>query len=249
MMRLYDETTRNSYGPLRRTEAYWQWLLSRRAFDRIYVAMLGPDRFDLDEGSSAMVGYAVMKDARIVEMVVHPDSPQAAEQLLARVCSDTIESDGHYVRLEAPVGDPLHHLMARAGGELGYHESQRGEVCLAKTLDIPQMFEHLNDHLHERSKAGGMHLPAELGLQVDGQKFVLEIRPRCVKLRTGRHCRSYLECTRAELTQLLQGHMDVKLAAAAGRVNLSTRVALETAEVLFPQLPLWRPPWDELPAK
>jgi predicted acetyltransferase len=249
MIRLYLENTQHSFGPLVRTDAYWHWLLSRRAFDRIYVAMRGPDRFELDEGAAAMVGYAVMKEGRILELMVPPNNPQAAEQLLARACSDTIEQDGNYVRLEAPVGDRLHHVIARAGGELGYHESQQGEVCLVKVFDIPQIIELLNEHLHERAKEAKLDLPLELGLHVDGEKYCLEVRPRCVKIRTGRHCRSYLECGRGELTQLLLGHLDVKIAVAAGRVFSSTRVALETAAALFPKLPLWRPPWDELPAK
>ncbi len=246
MVRLYSENTRRAFGPLVRSDVYWQWLLSRRAFDRIYVAISGPDRFELDEGAAAMVGYAVMKEGRILELMAPPDNPQAGERLLARACSDTIEQDGNYVRLEAPVGDPLHHLIARAGGELGYHESVQGEVCLVKILDIERAIEQLNEQLHERAKNAGLTLPLELGLHVEGERFSLEIRPRCVKLRAGRNCRSYLECGRAELTQLLLGHLDVQIAVAAGRVVPSTRVAVETAEALFPKLPLWRPPWDEL---
>lgn len=249
MIRLYDQNTRNGYGPLVRTEAYWQWLLCRRAFDRIYVAIQGPDRFELDQGANAMVGYAVMKESRILELMASPDVPNAAELLLARACSDTIEQDGNYVRLEAPVGDPLHQHMARAGGELGYHEAQCGEVCLVKVLDMPQTIERFSEHFHERAKAAGIELPVELGLHVNGERFTLEVRPRCVKLRTTRPSRSYLTCGTSELTQLLLGHLDLKVAVSTGRVTASTRIALETASGLFPKLPLWRPPWDELPAK
>jgi GNAT superfamily N-acetyltransferase len=249
MIRLYNESIQHGFGPLVRSEAYWQWLLSRRAFDRIYVALLGPDRFELDHGAAAMVGYAVMKEGRILELIASPAVPRAAEELLARACSDTIEQDGNYVRLEAPVGDPLHLHMARAGGELGYHESQNGEVCLVKVLDIPTTIERFNEHFHERARSAGLELPLELGLHVAGEKFTLEVRPRCVKLRTGRPCRSYLTCGSSELTQLLLGHLDLKVAVSSGRVCPSTRIALETASVLFPKLPLWRPPWDELQAK
>jgi hypothetical protein len=249
MVRLYNENTCRTFGPLVRTEAYWQWLLTRRAFDRIYVAIRGPDDFQLDQGAAAMVGYAVMKEGRILELMVPPNDPRAAEQLLARACSDTIEQDGNYVRLDAPVDEPLHHLIARSGGELGYHESVQGEVCLVKIFNLEQAIEQLREELHERAKRAGHTLPLELGFHVGGEKFCLEIRSRCVKFRTGRHCRSYLACGRAEMTQLLLGHLDIKQAVAAGRVTPSTRVAAETAAVLFPKLPLWRPPWDDLPAK
>ena len=249
LIRLYSENTERAFGPLVRSEAYWQWLLSRRAYDRIYVAIDGPDRFELDEAAAAMVGYAVMKEGRILELMASARHPQAAEQLLARACSDTIEQDGNYVRLDAPVGHPLHHLIARAGGELGYHEAVHGEVCLIKLLDMAQALEKLGEQLHERAKLADMSLPLELGLHIDGEKFVLEIRPRCVKLRTGRVCRSYLTCARPDLTQLLLGHLDLKTAITAGRIFASTRTASEIAGALFPHLPLWRPPWDEIPAR
>jgi hypothetical protein len=58
--------------------------------------------------------------------------------------------------------------------------------------------------------------------------------------------RSYLSCNGAEFTRLLLGHVDIDDAVAAGRLVASTRVAHETAQVLFPQVPFWRPPLDDL---
>ncbi len=46
--------------------------------------------------------------------------------------------------------------------------------------------------------------------------------------------------------QLLLGHLDIETAAQAGRLAVSTRVAMQTAKTLFPRLPLWRPPWDDV---
>jgi hypothetical protein len=45
---------------------------------------------------------------------------------------------------------------------------------------------------------------------------------------------------------LVLGHFDIDEAIAAGRLRSSTQLATETARVLFPQLPLWRPPLDEV---
>jgi hypothetical protein len=50
----------------------------------------------------------------------------------------------------------------------------------------------------------------------------------------------------ADFTRLLLGHLDLEEAVAAGRVRASTRVAQEAAAVLFPRLPLWRAPLDEV---
>jgi GNAT superfamily N-acetyltransferase len=247
LMQLYERRAAHSYGSLIRTEAHWQWLLGRHAFDRIYVAIEGPDRLEL-EGAPPIVGYAVMKEGRIVELMHDADHPAAAPQLLGRACSDAIEQDAHYVRFDAPVGDPLHDVIARAGGELGYHESVNGEVCLIKLLDVHRLIELIGDQLAQRARDAGLNLPLELGLHIDGARYTLEVRSRSAKIKPGRSCRSYLELSSADLTQLLLGHLDVHVAVAAQRIAAATRVAVELACVLFPKLPLWRPPWDELPA-
>ena len=247
LIQLYERNTVHAYGALVRTEPHWQWLLGRHAFDRIYVAIDGPERFEL-EGVAPIVGYAVMKEGRIVELMVAAEHPEAAPQLLARACSDAIEQDAHYVRLDAPVGDGLHDIVARAGGELGYHESVHGEVCLVKLLDPHHLIELIGEQLAQRARDAGIGLPVELGLQIDDGRYTLEIRSRTAKLRPGRSCRSYLECSVTELAQLLLGHLDIHVAVAAQRVVASTRVALELACVLMPKLPLWRPPWEELAA-
>lgn len=249
LMRLYQEHTRRSFGALQRSEAYWEWLLARRAFDRIYVAVQGPDRLEFDDGASAIVGYAVMKQGRILELIASPDAPGTAEKLLARICADSIEQDGHYIRLEAPVGDPLHHVMARAGGELGYHEAVHGEVCLIKLLNLSRLLEKLAEQIQERAREAHLLLPVELTLNVEGQRYALEVRPRTVRFRPLRSGRCQVTCGRSELTQLLLGHLDLKVAIAGGRVSVSGRTVAEILATLFPVLPLWRPPWDELSAR
>jgi len=57
-----------------------------------------------------------------------------------------------------------------------------------------------------------------------------------------------LICGVNELTQMVFGHTSAADLIAAGRVESSTRVATETASVLFPTIPFWRPPFDDLPS-
>ena len=73
LVRLYEAATENVFGPLFRSEAYWRWLISRRAYDRIYVAINGPDKIKLDDSCEPIVGYAVMRQGRILELVTHPE--------------------------------------------------------------------------------------------------------------------------------------------------------------------------------
>jgi len=92
-----------------------------------------------------------------------------------------------------------------------------------------------------------MTIPSELGVLLDGKKYTLSTRQRTTRLEPGKLGRSYLECSRGEFTQLMLGHLNVEGSIEAGRLQASTRVAGETAAILFPQLPLWQPPFDSLP--
>ncbi len=248
LTRLYEEQTRAAHGPLVRSDAYWQWLISRRAYDRIYVAIEGPDKMELNDALSPIVGYAVMREGRIVELITAGHQPDAAQQLLARACGDAIEHDLHHVRLDAAPNDPLHQILADAGGQRCYHESDSGEVTVIKMVDPRKFLVASLDSLYQRAKAAELSLPCELGLLVDGQRYLLSVRPRTVKFIADKLGRSYIECGRNGLTKLLLGHLDVAEAVASGRLLASTRVASEAARTLFPQLPFWRPTFDDLPA-
>jgi hypothetical protein len=98
------------------------------------------------------------------------------------------------------------------------------------------------------ARAREAELPAtvDLGLAVDNDKFQITVTRRGVKVDRQRLGRSYLRLRRAELTRLLLGHSDVTESLSQDRLTASTRLAAETAAVLFPRVPYWRVPWDEL---
>ena len=50
----------------------------------------------------------------------------------------------------------------------------------------------------------------------------------------------------ADFTRLVLGHLDLRAPQTAERVQASSAKAFEIAAALFPQLPLWTPPWDGL---
>lgn len=248
LTRLYSQRIQYSFGSLSRSDTYWQWLVSRRAYDSIYVAIEGPDKLELNDALTPIVGYAVMREGRIVELVTAPHHEDVAAQLLSRACGDAIERDLHYVRLDAKPDEPLHRILAEAGGRYCGDESDNGEVTMVKLFDPMQLLVDSLDLLHQRAKAADLSMPCDLGLLIEGQRYVISIRQRTVKLLQEKLGRSYLECELTDLTQLLLGHLKVAEAVDAGRIVASTRVATETASVLFPQLPFWRPAFDELQA-
>ncbi len=248
LTRLYAENTPRSFGPLVRSDSYWRWLITRHGYDRIYVAINGPDKFDLDGPLAPIVGYAAMKEGRIVELMTSGDHRNAAPQLLARACGDAIERDFHHIRLDAPPNDPLHQTIVMAGGKQYCHEAESGDVFMVRLFDPLAFVGILCEQMHFRAKAADLSRPCELGLLLNDEKHRFVISRRSVKFVPGKLGRSYLSCNTSQLTQLLLGHLNVKEAVQSGRLEASTGVAAETGAVLFPRLPLWRPPLDDLPA-
>jgi hypothetical protein len=248
LMRVYCQNTSQAYGPLERSEPYWRWLISRKAFDHIIVAIHGRDRMELVDTNAPIVGYAVVRQGCVVELLTSPDFPTAAVQILGRACGDSIERNRQTISIEAPPGDPLHRLMAEAGGTTNAGESDYGEVQMVKILNPAQFVRTIEPALAERTRSE--HLPpvCELGLLVDNSKHTLTVTRRGSRLSSGRLGRSYLALKENEFTRLMLGHNDVAESVAQERIVPSTQIALATARAMFPRLPLWRPTWDEAPA-
>lgn len=253
LIRLYQESTAASYGPIERNEAYWRWLVNRQAGQRqttdgIFVALAGPKRFDFDFDDAAIVGYCVQQDDKILELVASPKHPGTAERLLARACGEAIERDHHVVRLHLSPTDALWNVVAAAGGTLNRSEQHQGEVTMVKLLDPVGFLKRLLPVLHERATAASIRRPVELSVVVDewNLKLRLTVSRRSVKVAKAAPGRNAIKLSDADFTRLLLGHLNVAEASAEGRVQTSNRTALQTAAVLFPQLPLWHPPLDDL---
>jgi predicted N-acetyltransferase YhbS len=248
LMRIYRQNMGSMIGPLHRSEAYWRWLISRAAFDQIVIAIDGPDRLSLEEGSSPIVGYAVVKGDQILELMTKPGHPTAARQLLARVCGDAIEHDHNSLLLHAPPQDPLHELLVLAGGS--YHcppAAQQEAFMVSPLVEMATLLERVRDQLHVRARAAELTRPCQLGLQLDDETFCVHLTRRSVKVAPGNLGRNHLRASRMDFLRLLLGHHRLDEAIVAGHVKCSTRPAAEIARALFPNVSLWRPPWDALP--
>ncbi|GAG26427.1 unnamed protein product, partial [marine sediment metagenome] len=186
LVRIYNRNTLDMFGPLERTGAYWQWLTGRRGYDRLYVALDGPDLFELDETRTHIVGYAAIRGGRILELMAEPGREagpygesgpckhSAAVELLARACDDAIEQGHNYVTYHGHPQDRLHDLFTAAGGT--HHRDVRdddGEVLMARLLQPSRVLHLLAPELHARLQAGADNafteatMPGRLSLDVD----------------------------------------------------------------------------------
>jgi predicted N-acetyltransferase YhbS len=248
LVRIYNQNLPESYGPLERTEAYWQWLIRRQAYDQIYVALEGPNLMDLREVTTRIVGYAVIQGEQIVELITAPDRRRAAIELLARACGDAIEHDRHCVLLHTPASCPLHHVFQQAGGLCHDYEADRGEVYMVRLLDPLKLLRRLCGKFSRRAEQAALPRPLDLGLLVDGKKYQLEITRQGARVVSRRMGRSYLRLNVADFTRLVLGGLDWDRAVREGRLAVSTALAEYAGRALFPLLPLWRPPLDDLQA-
>ena len=248
LIRLYNQYASGRYGPAIRTDADWRWLLGRRAFDQVYVAIQGPDKLELDDTFAAIVGYAITRKSRILELITAPDCPAAATQLLARVCGDAIEQDLTYVRLDAPADDRLHAFFATAGGNPQVQPQGTGDCLMVKVFEPLTMLARLAPLFTQRVATARRTLPCELGLQCGSAKYSLNLQTTGLEIQVGRLGRSYLELQPNDLTALLFGQIELESALASGRIVASTRIAAETASMLFPAFNFHRQPWDLLTA-
>jgi predicted N-acetyltransferase YhbS len=246
LVRIYNQNLPRTCGPLERTEAYWGWLVRRQAYDQIYVALDGPELLELEEINTRIVGYAVSKGEKILELFSAPDRRKAMAELLARTCSDAIEHDRQTVLLHAPPGSPLHQVFRAAGGFRHNHETDRGEVFMARLLAPLKLLRRLCGEFARRAEEAGLPRPLELGLLVEGKKYQLEVTRQGARAVSRRLGRSYVRLNVADFTRLLLGQIDWPRALSEGRVEVSTGLAREAGPVLFPRLPLWRPPLDDL---
>lgn len=253
LMRIYRTALDGVHGPLERTEAYWRWLISRQQYDRIYVAISGRDRCELqrdeaDAAQSPIVGYVVIREDCVLELLALPGHGAATEQLLARAAAETIELDRQVVTVHAPPEHPLNGVFDRAGGLRQYQERWQGAMTMVKLLAPARFLNSLRERLYERARAAGIAAPWEMTFLVEGSRYRLSGTRRSVKVQAsaGTAARRGISLNHADFTRLVLGHLDLRATHAAGRIRSSSNRTLELAAALFPALPLWTPPWDGL---
>jgi hypothetical protein len=265
--RLYEQSLAGRHGSPVRSEAYWEWLLGRGACDRMYIAAEGAESPDLEQQLAAIRGAIFANRGRIVELIApaapEPSTQQSiaqhtiAQHLAARVSADASEQDHWQMRLDAPPDEPLHALFRAAGGQSLQAEQFGGEVFMAKVLAPRALLTQLAGALVARLQAAGQAKNVHLGLEIQvGAKarrrtqqtarFRLELSPRGLTLAADGCGRNYLSLRLRDLAPLVLGHWDLADMLAAGRLTASSKAARNLGGVLFPQLPWWRPPLDDL---
>jgi GNAT superfamily N-acetyltransferase len=253
ILRIYGQNARRYVGPLDRDENYGRWLVSRGAFDSILVALVGQDRYEIQEQNARIVGYCIQAGNRILEIMADPEFAGLEREILGRVCAEAIENDRQEIIYESSASDPLHAAVAGGDGQV----AQGDRMIVARVFHPQVLLEAVCPLVAQRVAALGIRETMELGLDAPGFRGSVIVaegkgengRPcRQATVHPGRVGRSYLRLADEELARLLLGQCDPVEAVATGRMEPSTQMAQKLAGQLFPRQPLWCPMWDDLPA-
>ncbi|PQO46493.1 sterol carrier protein domain-containing protein [Blastopirellula marina] len=244
LVSLYEKSYERNQIGTPRSAAMWDWLLRRKAFDALYVAIRGGNKLALDDAIDRIAGYAIVKDQQILEVITQPHEEGVKIPLVNRICSDLYEANHQQFHLESPVSDPIHTLLRKVPSP---RNSPPSEELLVRMPNPLQHLAEFCDVLHQRARSRKLELPLDLGLLIDGEKYCLHLGKRKGSLSDGRLGRSYLELTSAQLVQLVLGDLQIASLVESGQLHASTQVALQTAVTLFDYNPPWFPAVDVLP--
>jgi hypothetical protein len=239
LMRFYESQFAGVNGVIQRSEEYWRWMIGRKLAHAIWVVCRG----------EKVLGYAFVKDHRVLELAADAESPYALEALLGRVRSEAIERAYPEVIVHAPIGDAAMNLVREAGGTVVNQEQWDGEFSMVYLPDPARLLNLMLPEFARRARAARVTLPLELGLVVGEQRWLLHVATsRATKLEPDRVGRRHLALSQSALTRLALGHQDIDSAVEAGDVTPSTSTAVEAARILFPVVDMWRSPLDTLTA-
>ncbi|MBI1248438.1 hypothetical protein GC197_11450 [bacterium] len=243
LVSLYENSFQSNQIGTPRSASMWDWLLRRKAFDALYVAIHGGNKLALEDAIDRIAGYAVVKDNQILEVVTQPHEASVKIPLINRICSDLYEADFREFCLEAPAVDPLHQVLHDAPSA---QNTLAGEELLVRMPDPIQQLAEFSTLLHQRAKSRGIDLPLDLGLLIDGEKYCIHLGKRKGTLTDGRLGRSYLELTNAQVVRMVLGDLPIDELIESGEVVASTQVAHQAASQLLDYCPPWFPAVDDL---
>ena len=249
LSRIYNQNLEGTFGRIQRSEAYWDWLLDRGAFDQLLVALDGPDLLELEENLSPIVGYAVTRGDQIVELFTAPGEKRADVQLLARACSEMIEQGHQSVMLHSAQSDRLHRLFRIAAGSTDCGEMAGRQMHMARLLAPVKLLRKQAAVLCRRAAQANLPRSFELGLWVDDKQYRLSISRQDARITAGSIGCDHIKMNVADFTRMVLGHLQWRQALSDRRLQPSSRLAAKAGRGLFPRVPFWHPPLDDLKAK
>lgn len=236
-----------SYGAVVRERDYWEWLLSKGACDRVNVAVEAWWSGDGSEQFQAVQGYMAAQNARIVELVAPAPSP-ALDALLTRAADDAVESDWYVLRFDAPPSSYVHTLLRGFGGITDHLDVDEGWTTLVRLSSLAQWVEAIGAELRARIAAHRHSGTLELGLEIDGEGYLLRITADELAWLPGNGCRHTISLSYWDAVGMILGRTSADALIEQQKLRGTSAAAYARARWLFPEVPWWLNVWDDLPS-
>lgn len=231
---IYATAASRLWGPLCRSEEYWQWLVGRKVQDQILVAVQRGASSDKNGiatvrlAQEPAIGYAMIRGSALVEMMTLPHCSGARVQLLAAACREAIDRDHNAVAVYTPATDPLHELLVTAGGRWISDRISRSPRWVMRLLSPERWVDRCYELYRTRAQDAGVARPLEFGIAAGDATYRFALTRRSARLEVTASLPSdWIACERPVFEQLLTGDLAIGRAVTEGRLKLS-HAALES---------------------
>ncbi len=238
---IFEEVGARLWGTQCRSEETWRWLVGRKSHDQILIAIDHRSELAIDRSVPPVVGYAVVRDARLVEIMCLPEYPAVPALLVARICQDAIDQDHHSVTLHAPASDPLHELLVTAEGSWITQASPAGGEWWVKLLSPERWVDRLSPRFLDRARSAGIPRPMTLTLAVEGRHYELVLTRRSLRLNCATAtAHPDVACNAATFQDLLLSNLDIPEAIRNRWLRVSDKQTTAILAGLFPPRYFWQ---------
>jgi GNAT superfamily N-acetyltransferase len=243
---VYEHVAAGMWGTIHRNDDAWRWLVGRKAHEQILIAVKHKGESTADSARIQAVGYAVVRDANIVEMFTLPGHSSVRPLLVARACRDAIDRDHNFVSLHTPPTDPLHELLVTAGGSWIAGNAHAGQ-WMGKLLSPEKWVERLYPQLYRRAREAGIPRPLEIGFAVDNYRYRFVFTRRSVRLEYALPSAPVdVMCDAGAFQDLLLSNLAWPAAIERGRLQLENTKIAPVLSALFPPRLFWQSPFELL---
>jgi hypothetical protein len=242
---VYEQVASAMWGATYRSDDMWRWLVGRKAHDQILIAIKHKSDEPTPSKKLNVVGYAVVRDSCIVEMMTLPGYSAVRPLLVARACRDAIDRDLHFMSLLTPPTDPLHELLVTAGGS--WRSNQYHNQWMFKLLSPEKWVERLYPQLYSRAREAGIPRPLELGFAVGDERYRFVFTRRSVRLEHALPSSPVnVTCDALAFQNLLLGNLTWQTAIEREIVELDDPKRAAVLAALFPPRLFWQSPFELL---
>ncbi|MCA9214796.1 MAG: GNAT family N-acetyltransferase [Planctomycetales bacterium] len=221
MAEMYEASSRLHVGMRKRTHEDWLWLMGRRGFNRSFVAI----RKATNSSPEKVVGYCLLRDNQVVELISDRDHALSMLALLRRACADVVERGVHSIV-----------ILADSAPDLALEGFRSVDIPSSLAACVPSAYDFLKPmkaELGARALANGAKPETKIGFSSGTETVSLEVTKAKLKLKRNEQVNSRIQVSPSMMTRLALGSIDLSHIHDAEDISSTTKGAIEAAQAIF----------------